>query len=62
MIPTVLKKNKKLRLYINYKKLNRITVKNCYIFLFILKFFNKITEVKYFLKIDLKNAYYYIYI
>jgi hypothetical protein len=54
----VLKKNGGLRLYVNYKGLNKVIVKNCYIFSFILEMLNKIAYTKVFFKINLKNAYY----
>jgi hypothetical protein len=56
LILFVLKKDKGLRLYINYKGLNKVTVKNCYIFPFILKILNKIAYAKVFFKINLKNV------
>jgi hypothetical protein len=58
LILFVLKKDKELRLYINYKKLNKVIVKNRYIFPLILEMLNKIAYAKIFSKINLKNAYY----
>jgi hypothetical protein len=54
----ILKKDKKLRLYINYKGFNKVTVKNCYTFPFISEMHNKIAYAKIFFKINFKNAYY----
>ncbi len=53
-------KNGKLRLYINYKSLNKITIKNCYFFPLISELLNKIAGFKVFSKIDLKDTYYQI--
>ncbi|RAH47660.1 uncharacterized protein BO95DRAFT_358399, partial [Aspergillus brunneoviolaceus CBS 621.78] len=49
----ILKKNKNLRLYIDYKKLNKILVKNYYFLFLILKILDKIIRAKYFLKLDI---------
>ena len=54
------KKNNKLRLCINYKKLNAITIKNQYSLFLIIKILNCFNEVKRFIKLNLKNIYYCI--
>ena len=51
------KKDKKLRLYINYRKLNAITIKNKYSLPNIGKFQNYLTEAKWFIKLDLRGIY-----
>ncbi len=51
---------KKTYLYVNYKDLNKITVKNCHSLLLISKTLNHLSEVKMFIKLDFKNAYHYI--
>ncbi len=42
----VSKSNKSLRLYINYRVVNNITIKNNYLLLFILELQNKLQEVQ----------------
>ena len=54
------KKNGKLRLVINYKQFNEITVKNKTLLLFITEIKNRLYEVKWFITLDLKERYYYI--
>jgi hypothetical protein len=54
----ILKKNGKLRLYVDYKGLNKVMVKNCYIFFLILEMLNRIVYAKVFFKINLKDVYY----
>ncbi|RAH50168.1 uncharacterized protein BO95DRAFT_353036, partial [Aspergillus brunneoviolaceus CBS 621.78] len=49
----ILKKNKNFRLYINYRKLNKILVKNYYFLFLILEILDKIIEAKYFFKLDI---------
>lgn len=56
----VLKNNNNLRLCVNYRNLNVITIKNkCFLSL-IKKTLNCLVDVVYFTKINLKNAYYWI--
>ena len=52
------KKDGGLRLYIDYRGLNTITVKNRYPLLLITEIIDYITKANYFSKIDLKDAYY----
>jgi len=40
--------------------LNKVIIKNYYLLFFINKIFNKLLEVIYFTKFNLKNSYYYI--
>jgi hypothetical protein len=54
----VLKKDEKLRIYVNYRKLNNITIKNRYILLLIYKIQDRIRRAKFFIRFDLKEAYY----
>jgi len=58
----ILKLNDKLQLYINYYELNVITMKNYYSLLLINKIINHLNEVTVFMKINIKNVYYQIYI
>jgi len=53
----VLKKNRILCLYIDYRKLNNITVKNQYLLFNISEFQNRLFETKYFIKLNLQEAY-----
>ena len=49
-----------MRLYINYRKLNIIIIKNRYFLSLINEILNRLNNVKRFIKLNLKNAYYYI--
>jgi len=49
-------------LYINYKRLNIIIIKNRYPLPLVSELFNRLSYVKIFIKLDLCNAYYKIYI
>ncbi|RAH42213.1 uncharacterized protein BO95DRAFT_371434, partial [Aspergillus brunneoviolaceus CBS 621.78] len=49
----ILKKNKGLRLYINYRKLNKILVRNYYFLFLILKILDRIIKAKYFFKLNI---------
>ena len=60
LILFVLKKGGSLRLYINYRSLNSIIIKNRYPLLLITKIIDYIIRAKYFSKIDLKDVYYYL--
>jgi len=56
----ILKTNKEFRLYVNYKDLNIVTIKNRYLFLFINEIFNRVSGIKIFTKINIKIIYYYV--
>ena len=56
----VLKAEGIIWLYIDYRCLNKIIIKNRYPLLLVGEFFNKISHVKIFTKLDLYNAYYRI--
>ena len=58
----ILKKDRGLYLYINYYKLNKITIKNRYSLPLISKILDYLNRVKVFIKLNLKDIYYYIYI
>ena len=60
LILFVLKNNKSLRLYINYRDLNAIILKNRYFFFIIKKTLNRLIDTVYFTKLNLKNIYYRI--
>ncbi|RAH40015.1 uncharacterized protein BO95DRAFT_376619, partial [Aspergillus brunneoviolaceus CBS 621.78] len=52
------KKNKDFRLYINYRKLYKILIKNYYFLSLILEILNRIIKTKYFSKLNIQNIYY----
>ena len=56
----VFKKDGELRLYMNYKALNAITIKNRHRLSLITKTLNRLCEIKRFIKLNLKNVYYRI--
>jgi hypothetical protein len=56
----ILKKNGSLRLYINYKGFNKITIKNRYSFSLIKKILDRLNGAPVYTKLDLKKAYYRI--
>jgi len=56
----VFKKNSIFRLYIDYRELNSITIKNRYLLSFIEKTLNRLIDIYYFIKFDFKNIYYCI--
>ena len=54
------KKNGELRLYVNYRGLNVITIKNRYLLPLISEILDRLNGSIVFSKIDLRNAYYRI--
>jgi hypothetical protein len=54
------KKNGSLRLYVDYRDLNKITIKNRYSFPLIEKILNRLNEIIIYTKFDLKEIYYKI--
>ena len=54
----MLKKNNDLRLYIDYRDLNAIIIKNRYLLSLIFETLNRLCESKIFIKLNFKNAYY----
>jgi len=56
----ILKNEESLCLYIDYRDLNKITVKNCHFLLLINEILDCLSEVKMFIKLNLKNAYHCI--
>ena len=50
----------KIRFYVDYKRLNTITKKDCYPILFIKKILVQLESAKYFIKIDICQTFYYI--
>ena len=53
----VFKKNDDLKLCVNYKKFNSVTVKNRHFLFFIIETFDRLNDVKRYIKFDLKNVY-----
>ena len=51
-----------IRLYVDYRRLNKITIKNRYPLLLVSELFNRLSYTKIFIKLDLYNTYYRIYI
>jgi hypothetical protein len=56
----VFKKDGEFRLYVNYKDLNKITIKNCHLFFLMGEILNRFNGVAVYTKLDLKNIYYKI--
>jgi hypothetical protein len=54
----VKKANGSLRLCVDYRGLNKISVKNCYLFLLISELLDRLSGTKYFMKLDMCNGYY----
>jgi len=51
-----------MRLYVNYKRLNKIIIKNRYPLLLVGELINRFSYAKIFIKLDICNIYYKIYI
>ena len=56
----IFKKDEKLRLCVDYKSLNVVIVKNWHLLSLITKTLNRFNKFKWFIKLDLKNIYYWI--
>ena len=56
----VKKANRSLRLYIDYRGLNKIIVKNKHPLLLLSEMLDRFSHAKYFIKVDIRNAYYRI--
>ena len=56
------KKNEKLRLCVDYRKLNEIFIKNRYLLFNIEEFQDKLADVKWFIKLNLRETYNLIWI
>jgi hypothetical protein len=54
------KSNRGLRLYVDYRTLNKFTIKNRHALLLIDETINRLSDAKIYTKLDLKNAYYRI--
>ena len=58
----VLKKDGSLRLYIDYRTLNKMTVKNRYPLFLIDEIIDRLSDTIIYIKLDLRDTYYRIYI
>ena len=58
----ILKKDGELQLYINYYRLNKVTIKNQYLLPLIGEIINRLSGTRIYIKLDLYNVYYYIWI
>ena len=56
----VFKKNDNFQFYVDYKRLNALIIKNKCLFSLIDETLNRLVSAAYFIKLDLKNAYYRI--
>ena len=56
----VFKKGEELRLYVDYRSLNAIIIKNRHSLSLITKTLNRLCEIKRFTKLNLKNVYHRI--
>ncbi len=58
----ILKLDDLLRLYVDYRALNKVITKNRYLLSLINKLINRLSGVKVYIKLDLRDVYYRIYI
>jgi len=56
----MLKKDSSLRLYVDYRGLNKVTIKNRYPLPLIIEILNRLSNAKVFTKLNLYNTYYRI--
>jgi hypothetical protein len=56
----VLKKDKDLRLYVDYRSLNKITIKNRYILFLIGELIDRLSDAVIYIKLNIKDIYYKI--
>ena len=56
----ILKAEGIMQLYINYRRLNKIIIKNQYSLPLVSELFNRLSYIKIFIKLDFCNAYYRI--
>ena len=58
LILFILKLNRTIRLYIDYRGLNKIIIKNYYLLPLVSKMLDRLFRAKIFIKLDLRDAYY----
>ena len=56
------KKDEELQLCVDYQRLNQVIIKNRHLLPLISETLNRLSEAKYFIKLNLKNAYHWIHI
>jgi hypothetical protein len=56
----VLKKDENLRLYVDYRSFNKLTIKNRYALFLIGEFINRLFNVAIYIKLDIRDIYYRI--
>jgi hypothetical protein len=54
----VLKLDRTIRLYIDYRGLNKVIIKNHYLLLLVSEMLDRLSRAKIFIKLDLRDAYY----
>jgi hypothetical protein len=54
------KKDENLRLYVDYRSFNKITIKNKYILFLIGKFIDRLFGAAIYIKLDIRDIYYRI--
>jgi hypothetical protein len=54
------KKNRGLRLYVDYYSLNKLTIKNRYTLFLIGEFINRLSDAVIYIKLDIRDIYYKI--
>jgi hypothetical protein len=54
------KKNKNLRLYVDYRSLNKLTIKNRHTLFLIGELIDRLSDTAIYIKLDIKNIYYKI--
>jgi hypothetical protein len=54
------KKNKNLRLFVDYRSLNKITIKNKYTLFLVEGFINRLSDTAIYFKLNIRNIYYKI--
>jgi len=58
LILFILKLDRIIRLYIDYRGFNKITIKNCYLLLLVNEMLDRLFKAKIFMKLDLQDVYY----
>ena len=57
LVLLVRKLDRDIQFYINYCRLNKITIKNCYLFLFIKETLDWLSQAKFYIKLNLISAF-----
>jgi hypothetical protein len=60
LILFILKLDRSLRLYVDYRRLNKVTIKNRHLLPLVSEILDRLTSAAIFTKLDLKNTYYRI--